>query len=120
MTHNQPLNKPIPLFLPHSCASTELNKTGSWRYVRPLYDEKTSPCSAACPLGEDIAHIERLVACNLMRDAAQTLLIENPFPAVFIIVKPPATVPDSTKPLPFVILKDSWATCWFPINRLRL
>ena len=82
MTHNQPLNKPIPLFLPHSCASTELNKTGSWRYVRPLYDEKTSPCSAACPLGEDIAHIERLVACNLMRDAAQTLLIENPFPAV--------------------------------------
>jgi len=82
MTHNQPLNTPIPLFLPHSCASTELNKTGSWRYVRPLYDEKTSPCSAACPLGEDIARIELLVSRNLMRDAGRTLLAENPLPAV--------------------------------------
>jgi len=81
MTDNQP-HEPIPLFLPHSCASTELNKTGSWRYVRPLYDEKTSPCSAACPLGEDISRIELLVSRNLMRDAGRTLLVENPFPAV--------------------------------------
>ena len=35
--HKQPDNK-IPLFLPHSSASTELNKNGSWRYVHPLYD----------------------------------------------------------------------------------
>jgi len=82
MTDNQQLNWPIPLLLPHSCASTELNKTGSWRYVRPFYDEKTSPCSAACPLAEDIARIELLVSCNLMREAGRTLLVENPFPAV--------------------------------------
>ncbi|MGD9181314.1 MAG: FAD-dependent oxidoreductase [Desulfobacterales bacterium] len=72
----------IPLFLPHSSASTALNKTGSWRYVRPLYDEKTSPCSAACPAGEDIACIEMLVSQNLITEAWETILEENPFPAV--------------------------------------
>ena len=79
--NNNPPHK-IPLFLPHSSVSTELNKTGSWRYVHPLYDEKTSPCSAACPLGEDIARIEHLASRNLITEAGQTILIENPFPAI--------------------------------------
>jgi NADPH-dependent glutamate synthase beta subunit-like oxidoreductase len=82
MTDHPPAKSAPPLFLPHSSASTELNKTGSWRYVRPVYDEKTSPCSAACPLGEDIASIAHLVSRNLIAEARQTLLIENPFPAV--------------------------------------
>ena len=76
-----PDNK-IPLFLPHSSVSTDLNKTGSWRYVRPLFDEKTSPCSAACPAGEDIARIEMLVSQKLIPEAWETILEENPFPAV--------------------------------------
>jgi NADPH-dependent glutamate synthase beta subunit-like oxidoreductase/ferredoxin len=76
-----PQNK-TPLFLPHSSTSTDLNKTGSWRYVRPLYDEKTSPCSAACPAGEDIARVEMLVAQQLIPQAWETILEENPFPAV--------------------------------------
>jgi NADPH-dependent glutamate synthase beta subunit-like oxidoreductase/ferredoxin len=72
----------IPLFLPHSSASTSINKTGSWRYVRPVYDEKTSPCSAACPAGEDIGRVEMLVSRNLIQQAWETILEENPFPAV--------------------------------------
>lgn len=72
----------IPLFVPHSSASTEINKTGSWRYVRPVYDEKTSPCSAACPAGEDIARVEMLVTQKLIPQAWETILDENPFPAV--------------------------------------
>jgi NADPH-dependent glutamate synthase beta subunit-like oxidoreductase len=76
-----PENK-IPLFLPHSYASTTLNKTGSWRYVLPLYAEKTSPCSAACPAGEDIARIEMLVSQKLIQEAGETILEENPFPAI--------------------------------------
>ena len=76
-----PENK-IPLFLPHSYASTTLNKTGSWRYVQPLYAEKTSPCSAACPAGEDIARIEMLVSQKLIQEAWETILEENPFPAI--------------------------------------
>ena len=79
--YTHPDNK-IPLFLPHSSATTELNKTGSWRYVHPLYDEKTAPCSAACPLGQDIARIELLVSQNLIAEAWQTIAIENPLPAI--------------------------------------
>ncbi len=82
MTDYKNSDKKIPLFLPHSSASSERNKTGSWRYVRPLYDQKTSPCSAACPLGQDIARIELLISQNLIAEAWHTILIENPFPAV--------------------------------------
>ena len=46
--------KPTPLYMPRTYLTTESNKTGSWRFLRPRYDEKTSPCSAACPAGEDI------------------------------------------------------------------
>ncbi len=62
--------------------STESNKTGSWRFLRPLYDEKTSPCSEACPAGEDIARIEMLTAQGLFKEAWETILRENPFPSV--------------------------------------
>jgi hypothetical protein len=44
----------MPLYFPRSNATTESNKTGSWRYFRPSYAEKTAPCSAACPVGQDI------------------------------------------------------------------
>ena len=81
MTAEKPPQKMIPLFLPHSSTSTEINKTGSWRYVRPGYDEKTSPCSAACPLGQDIARIELLVSQKSFLQAWETILKENPFPA---------------------------------------
>jgi NADPH-dependent glutamate synthase beta subunit-like oxidoreductase/Pyruvate/2-oxoacid:ferredoxin oxidoreductase delta subunit len=81
MTTEKPPHKAIPLFLPHSSESTAINKTGSWRYVRPRYEEKTAPCSAACPLGEDIARIELLVSQKSFLQAWQTILAENPFPA---------------------------------------
>lgn len=72
----------IPLFLPRSSTSTESNKTGSWRFLRPLFEEKTSPCSEACPAGEDIARIEMLTARGLFKEAWETVLRENPFPSV--------------------------------------
>lgn len=72
----------IPLFVPHSNTSCEVNKTGSWRFYHPKFEEKTAPCSAACPVGEDIARIEMLASWGLLKDAWQTILNENPFPAV--------------------------------------
>ena len=72
----------VPIFMPRSHTSTEANKTGSWRFLRPRYDEKTAPCSAACPAGEDIARIEMLTAQGLFKEAWETILKENPFPAV--------------------------------------
>jgi NADPH-dependent glutamate synthase beta subunit-like oxidoreductase len=72
----------ISLFISRSNTSTEINKTGTWRFVRPKYHEKTAPCSAACPAGEDIARIEMLSNQGRYQDAVETILLENPFPAV--------------------------------------
>jgi NADPH-dependent glutamate synthase beta subunit-like oxidoreductase len=74
--------KPHPLFMPRTHLSTLGNKTGSWRFARPRYDEKTSPCSAACPAGEDIARIEMLATQGLFKEAWEMILLENPFPSV--------------------------------------
>jgi len=68
--------------MPRSTQSTEANKTGSWRYLRPRYEEKTAPCSAACPAGEDIGRVEMLTAQGLFKEAWETILRENPFPGV--------------------------------------
>jgi NADPH-dependent glutamate synthase beta subunit-like oxidoreductase len=73
---------PNPLFMPRTYLTTESNKTGSWRFLRPWYDEKTSPCSATCPAGEDIARIEMLATQGLFKEAWETILMENPFPSV--------------------------------------
>jgi NADPH-dependent glutamate synthase beta subunit-like oxidoreductase/ferredoxin len=75
-------NQDIPLFIPRSTASSAENKTGSWRYFRPLYEEKTAPCSAACPVGEDIPRIEMLIRQGLFEKAWETILEENPFPSI--------------------------------------
>ncbi len=74
--------KIISPFIPRSHLTTRSNKTGSWRFLRPRYDEKTAPCSAACPAGEDIARIEMLTTQGQFKEAWETILQENPFPAV--------------------------------------
>lgn len=65
-----------------SLGHMDWNKTGAWRAQRPFYEDKTSPCSAACPVGNDIvAFIQKTTegdfggAWNLIRE-------ENPFPGV--------------------------------------
>ncbi len=70
------------LFISRSYLSSEGNKTGSWRFLRPRYDEKTAPCGAACPAGEDIGRIEMLTSQGQLKEAWETILMENPFPAV--------------------------------------
>ena len=82
MTTEQNFAEKIPLFISRSNISTELNKTGSWRFVRPKYHEKTAPCSAACPAGEDIARIEMLSSQGRYSEALEIILLENPFPAI--------------------------------------
>ncbi|MBT8406213.1 MAG: FAD-dependent oxidoreductase, partial [Deltaproteobacteria bacterium] len=82
MTQVQRTINPIPLIIPCSHLTTEGNKTGSWRFLRPHYEEKTSPCSVACPAGEDISRIEMLTAQGFFKEAWETILMENPFPGV--------------------------------------
>ena len=82
MATQQTLTNPMPLLIPCSYLTTEGNKTGSWRFLRPHYEEKTSPCSVACPAGEDISRIEMLTAQGFFKEAWETILMENPFPGV--------------------------------------
>jgi NADPH-dependent glutamate synthase beta subunit-like oxidoreductase len=70
------------LFIPRSYLTTEGNKTGSWCFLRPRYEDKTAPCAAGCPAGEDIPKIEMLTAQGFFKEAWETILQENPFPAV--------------------------------------
>jgi NADPH-dependent glutamate synthase beta subunit-like oxidoreductase len=70
------------LLIPISTITSEGNKTGSWRFLRPRFENKTAPCSAACPAGEDIPQIEMLAARGDFKEAWETILRENPFPAV--------------------------------------
>ena len=70
------------LYMPRTSVTTEGNKTGSWRFLRPRYEEKTSPCSTACPAGEDIARIEMLITQGAFKEAWETILRENPLPGV--------------------------------------
>ena len=82
MTEEKKITASIPLLIPCSYMSTESNLTGSWRFLKPSYEEKTSPCSAACPAGEDIGRVEMLMTQGLFKEAWETILWENPFPAV--------------------------------------
>ena len=50
--------------------------------MKPVYIGRTAPCSAACPAGEDIPHIEHLVSRGQFGEALESILKENPFPSV--------------------------------------
>lgn len=58
------------------------NKTGSWRYMRPIYDEKTPPCIKGCPAGERIPQYFALVKEKRYQDAWHLILEDNPLPGV--------------------------------------
>jgi NADPH-dependent glutamate synthase beta subunit-like oxidoreductase len=57
-------------------------KTGLWRYMRPVFAEKTPPCQNACPLGNWIQHFVTMVAQDKLDEAWWALRLENPFPGV--------------------------------------
>ncbi|MCP4118010.1 MAG: FAD-dependent oxidoreductase [Desulfobacteraceae bacterium] len=75
------LENSVSLFIPKSNASSRLNKTGSWRFVRPVFLNRTAPCSAFCPAGNDIPKIEFQVASGDIAGAFTTLMQETPFPS---------------------------------------
>jgi len=58
------------------------NKTGSWRYVRPIYVESVPPCQAGCPTGENVEGWIKLLAQKKYAEAVDLIRLENPFPAV--------------------------------------
>lgn len=76
--HSEQEMPPVPM----SVANTLYNKTGTWKYVQPIYQNKTPPCNAGCPAGEDIEGWLSLAGKGDFSEALQLLLSENPFPAI--------------------------------------
>lgn len=69
-------------YLPMSLGTTLVNKTGSWRYIRPLYVDKTPPCNHNCPAGEDIVGYLALIKEGTYKEGWELIKQENPFPGV--------------------------------------
>jgi 2-oxoacid:acceptor oxidoreductase delta subunit (pyruvate/2-ketoisovalerate family) len=58
------------------------NKTGSWRYMRPRYEDKVPPCTVGCPTGEKIPQYFALVKQKKYTAAWHLILEDNPLPGV--------------------------------------
>jgi Pyruvate/2-oxoacid:ferredoxin oxidoreductase delta subunit len=58
------------------------NRTGTWRYMAPVFLDKTPPCRAACPLGNPIANVIGMMKRGDMDGALALLLRCNPLPGI--------------------------------------
>ena len=65
-----------------SFGNMDWNKTGAWRSQRPFYEDKTPPCSAACPVGNDIVAFIRKMAEGDLEGSWNLIKEENPFPGI--------------------------------------
>jgi 2-oxoacid:acceptor oxidoreductase delta subunit (pyruvate/2-ketoisovalerate family) len=65
-----------------SRTSTLENRTGAWKYIRPLYRDGVAPCNQACPAGVDVEGYLNLLRQDRIDEALDLLLRENPMPAV--------------------------------------
>lgn len=65
-----------------SRTTTLVNKTGSWKYIRPVYNDRVAPCNQRCPVGIDIEAYMNLLREDRIDEALELLLRENPIPAV--------------------------------------
>ena len=58
------------------------NLTGGWRYIKPIFEDKTPACQNACPAGNDIEGWIRLLQSGDFQKAFWHVKREQPFPAV--------------------------------------
>jgi 2-oxoacid:acceptor oxidoreductase delta subunit (pyruvate/2-ketoisovalerate family) len=65
-----------------SLGNMDWNKTGAWRAQRPFYEDKTPPCNAACPVGNDIVAFIQKAAQGDFEGAWDLIKKENPFPGI--------------------------------------
>jgi 2-oxoacid:acceptor oxidoreductase delta subunit (pyruvate/2-ketoisovalerate family) len=65
-----------------SLGDMEWNKTGAWRAQRPFYEDKTPPCRAACPAGNDIVAFIQKITQGDFKKAWESIKEENPFPGI--------------------------------------
>ena len=61
---------------------TRRNETGPIRSSQPVYVDLLPPCNNACPAGENVQAWLDLAQAGKYREAWETILRDNPFPAV--------------------------------------
>jgi NADPH-dependent glutamate synthase beta subunit-like oxidoreductase/Pyruvate/2-oxoacid:ferredoxin oxidoreductase delta subunit len=67
---------------PFSQGSTEIFFTGHWSSKKPVYAEKTAPCRAVCPIGNDIARAFYHASKGEYDEALAVYRQDNPLPGV--------------------------------------
>lgn len=72
--------KPFAITL--DVGTSHLNKTGSWRTMRPVYVDRLPPCNKACPCGENIQGWLSLAEEKNYQGAWELLTRDNPFPSI--------------------------------------
>ncbi len=58
------------------------NHTGSWRFIKPIYEDKTPACQNACPCANDVEAWIKLAQGGKVDEAFLFLKREQPFPSV--------------------------------------
>jgi 2-oxoacid:acceptor oxidoreductase delta subunit (pyruvate/2-ketoisovalerate family) len=58
------------------------NKTGTWRFIKPIHEDKTPACQNGCPAGNDIEAWIKLIEQGDYQAAYWHLKREQPFPAI--------------------------------------
>ncbi len=76
------MSKQLPFAITLDPGTSLANHTGSWRTLRPLYQDRLPPCNNACPAGENIQgwlyHAEE----GDYKKAWHLLMADNPMPAI--------------------------------------
>ena len=67
---------------PVTVDSMAWNKTGDWRYLTPVLEDKAAPCRQACPLGQPIPEIIKALKEGDTSRALKTILAVNPLPGL--------------------------------------
>jgi len=67
---------------PITSTTTLINKTGSWKNVKPVLREKTAPCVVSCPANIDIPRVINYVLSRNLLQAVKTIYNSNPFPSI--------------------------------------
>jgi len=65
-----------------SLGGTAWNRTGSWKFLSPAYQNLTPPCSHACLTDMDVVSMMRSVEAGDWDQAARAVLDVNPFPSI--------------------------------------
>jgi NADPH-dependent glutamate synthase beta subunit-like oxidoreductase/Pyruvate/2-oxoacid:ferredoxin oxidoreductase delta subunit len=73
-----------PYFLPQALPVdiSAASKTGTWRYLTPVYMNRLAPCNEACPAGEDMEAAMVLASQEDYLGAWEKITQENPLPRV--------------------------------------